>query len=146
MGAEKEKPDLFLSPDGYIPLPVRIPTLTVIHDLNFEHHPEDLPWPERKYYKTFFPKYAQKATRVATVSEFSKNDIARKYQIAKEKIDVVYNGAAEIFQPVSKETKEKPAPPIQITNPISFLLVRYIPGKTSPICLKPMKFSGQQPD
>lgn len=133
---KKEKPDLFLSPDGYIPLPVRIPTLTVIHDLNFEHHPEDLPWPERKYYKTFFPKYAQKATRVATVSEFSKNDIARKYQIAKEKIDVVYNGAAEIFQPVSKETKEKTRATYTNNQPYFFFIGALHPRKNITNLLK----------
>ena len=34
---KKYKIDLFLSPDGWISLQTKVPTLTVIHDLNFEH-------------------------------------------------------------------------------------------------------------
>ncbi len=100
---KKIKPDVFLSPDGYLPLTVKnIPMVDVFHDLNFEHYPEDLPWSERKYYRYFFPRYAHHATRIATVSEFSKKDIIRQYGIPAEKIDVVYNGANEKFSPVSR--------------------------------------------
>lgn len=97
------KPDLFLSPDGYISLSSQIPTLAVIHDLNFEHRPADLPFFARNYYCHFFKRFARKATRIATVSEFSKQDIAKLYGIDNEKIDVVYNGASESFRPLSAE-------------------------------------------
>ena len=36
--------DIFVSPDGYLSLRTKIPSLAVIHDLNFEHYPHDLPW------------------------------------------------------------------------------------------------------
>ncbi|MDZ7741394.1 MAG: glycosyltransferase family 1 protein [Bacteroidota bacterium] len=100
---KKIRPDVFLSPDGYLPLSVKnIPMVDVFHDLNFEHYPEDLPWAERTYYRYFFPRYARHATRIATVSEFSKKDIIRQYRIPAGKIDVVYNGANEKFSPVSR--------------------------------------------
>ncbi|MGL4598925.1 MAG: glycosyltransferase family 4 protein [Bacteroidia bacterium] len=94
-------PDLFLSPDGMLPLRTETPCLPVIHDLNFEHYPQDLPKNIARFYKTDFPKYAQKATRIATVSEFSKNDIHQHYQIALDNIDVVYNGASTGFLPLT---------------------------------------------
>lgn len=103
--------DVFLSPDGYLSLCSKIRQVAVIHDLNFEHYPKDLPVLERWYYRTFFPKYAEKASRIATVSEFSKSDIIKHYHIDDEKIDVVYNGVNDIFQPVpemeKQQTKEK---------------------------------------
>jgi glycosyltransferase involved in cell wall biosynthesis len=99
----KHKPDLFLSPDGYLPLRCNTPTLTVFHDLNFEHYPQDLPFFERKYYKTFFPQYARRATRIATVSEYSASDIVKQYGVSPEKIDVVYNGANPAFKPLDSE-------------------------------------------
>ena len=40
---KKFKIDLFFSPDGFISLNTQIPQIGVIHDLNFEHYPEDLP-------------------------------------------------------------------------------------------------------
>ncbi len=95
------QPNLFLSPDGMLPLRTPTPCLPVIHDLNFEHYPQDLPQNIARFYKTDYPKYAHKATRIATVSEFSKNDIHQHYQIPKERIDVVYNGAASGFRPLT---------------------------------------------
>ncbi|MCP4551073.1 MAG: glycosyltransferase family 4 protein, partial [Bacteroidetes bacterium] len=44
---KKLKIDLFLSPDGYLSLRSKIPSINVIHDLNFEHHPNDYPFAER---------------------------------------------------------------------------------------------------
>ena len=98
--------DLFLSPDGYLSLRSNIKQVVVMHDLNFEHYPQDLPWLESWYYRKFFPKYAHKASRIATVSAFSKSDIIKYYHIDAEKIDVVYNGANTIFQPVSELEKQ----------------------------------------
>jgi glycosyltransferase involved in cell wall biosynthesis len=105
------QPDLFLSPDGFLPLKGKTPCLPVIHDLNFEYYPEDLPVNIKNWYKKKFPLFANRATRIATVSAFSKNDIASKYNIEKNKIDVVYNGAAHGFQPLTEvqilETRKK---------------------------------------
>jgi len=97
------KPDLFISPDGYLSLGTTIKTLLVFHDLNFEHYPGDLPLMERWYYRTFFPRFARKADRIATVSEFSKQDIMALYNIPASMIDVVYNGANEIYKPLDAE-------------------------------------------
>jgi glycosyltransferase involved in cell wall biosynthesis len=98
--------DLFLSPDAYLSLKTKVPSIPVFHDLNFEHYPFDLPFCERKYYKYFFPRYARKATRIVTVSEFSKKDIVNLYGVPPEKVSVVYNGANENFKPVDKKEKE----------------------------------------
>ena len=98
---KKIKADIFVSPDGYASLRSKIPNLLVIHDLNFEHYPKDLPWIITKYYKYFFPRFARKAARIATVSTFSKNDIQQCYTIPADKIDVIYNGVNENFHPIN---------------------------------------------
>ena len=82
-----------------------MPSVNVFHDLNFEHYPTDLPLAERFFYRTFFKKYAQKARRIATVSEFSKTDIIKQYNPDPSKIDVVYNGANELFGPITEDEK-----------------------------------------
>ena len=53
----------------------------------------------------FFPKFAEKATRIATVSKFSKQDIIRHYEIDPDVIDVVYNGVSEVYKPTSNNEK-----------------------------------------
>jgi glycosyltransferase involved in cell wall biosynthesis len=99
------KPDLFLSPDGFLSLGAKCRQLPVIHDINFLHNPKDVKPLTRRYYNHFFPKFAQKATRIATVSEYSKKDISENYKISDDKIDVVYNGINSSFKPVSEEIK-----------------------------------------
>jgi len=100
---KRYRPDVFLSPDGYLSLKNSTPSLAVIHDINFEHYPHDLPFAFRTYYKHYFPRFAKKADRIATVSEFSKKDLSVHYGISGDKIDVVYNGANEHFRPVNEE-------------------------------------------
>ncbi len=95
--------DIFIGTDGMLPLKTRTKTLSIIHDLNFEHHPENLPKNYKNFYCKFFPKFAEKANRIATVSEFSKQDIIKTYHINSDKIDVVYNGPNENFKPIAKE-------------------------------------------
>lgn len=97
---KKQQADVFVSPDGYLCLKTDVPQLSVIHDLNFEHFPEDLPKSASNYLRKYFPLFAKKATRIATVSNYSKKDIVRQYGIDTDKIDVVYNGVGEHFTPV----------------------------------------------
>ena len=96
---KKAGADLFVAPDGIIPLRTDVPCIPVIHDLNHEHRPGDIPRRERLYFRHFFPLFARKAVRVATVSEFSANDISTTYGIDSSKIDVVPNGVGDIFSP-----------------------------------------------
>ncbi len=101
----RNKIDLFISPDGYLSLNSEVPQLAVIHDINFHHFPQDVPPFARLYLNHFFPKYATNACRIATVSKYSKEDISRSYKIDNEKIDVVYNGANERYQPLAEMEK-----------------------------------------
>ncbi len=103
----RTNPDIFLSPDGFLSLASGVKSVGVIHDLNFEHYPEDIPFMMRKYYTTLIPRFARKAVRIATVSEYSKSDIVEKYYIDASKIDVVYNGASRIFKPVPAEEQRQ---------------------------------------
>ena len=102
---KKFKADLFFSPDGWLSLRTKVKSLPVIHDLNFMHEPQWVSRAPRYYYNHFFPKFAQKANRIATVSEFSKQDITNRFQISPENIDVVYNGANESYTPINNEEK-----------------------------------------
>ena len=52
------QPDLFLSIDGLLSLRSDIKQLAVMHDINFEHHPEYLPWLTGRYYRHYFPRFA----------------------------------------------------------------------------------------
>lgn len=103
----KVKPDLFISPDGMLSLSWQGNQIPVFHDLNFIHNPDYLPLLSSKYYRARFPRFAQKACRIATVSEYSKQDIVKTFGYPSEKIDVVYNGVNEDFRPVDADVAEE---------------------------------------
>jgi glycosyltransferase involved in cell wall biosynthesis len=98
--------NVYLSPDAQGSLRTTIPQLVVIHDINFEHHPDAVPGVYLKYLKSFTPQWVKRATRLATVSAFSKADLVKTYGVAHEKIDVVYNGASELCVPISQEAQQ----------------------------------------
>ncbi len=101
---KKQRIDVFFSPDGYLSLGSNVPQIGVIHDINFEHFPEDIPFTPRIYLRHYFPKFAKKASKIITVSEASKLDIASTYNIDISKIQVAWNGASEHFKPVDELT------------------------------------------
>lgn len=95
--------DIFVSPDGYLSLKTNVPQLAVIHDINFYHNPKGLPFFASHYMNYYFPRFAQKAKRVVTVSQFSRTDIAKNFNIDISKIDVAYNGASDKYRPLSEK-------------------------------------------
>lgn len=104
----KIKPDLFLSVDGMIPVHLKgIKVVNVIHDLNFEHHPDFIKPVVLRYYKRYFHQFAHAADRIATVSEFSRQDIHKLYDVPLDKIDVVYSGYNENFKPLEAAEQQK---------------------------------------
>ncbi|OGH92878.1 MAG: hypothetical protein A2563_04405 [Candidatus Magasanikbacteria bacterium RIFOXYD1_FULL_40_23] len=107
LALKKIKPDLFLSPDGLLPLGAQCKQLAVIHDINFKHYPEDLKFWTGKFFNYYFPKYAFAANRIVTVSEYTKKDLMQEYRTSSDKIDVVYNAADEIFAPITAEEKRE---------------------------------------
>lgn len=99
------KADVFLSPDGFLPLNIEFKKVAVIHDIAFEHYPKAIDWLSSVYYRYFFPKFAHQADAIVTVSHFSKADIVQKYQIPESKIAVVYNGVSDVFKPIAQQKK-----------------------------------------
>lgn len=98
---KKIKADVFLSPDGQASLTTGIPQCLVVHDLGFLHYPEGYKKTHLAYYKHYTPKFIRKAKAVATVSQFSKEDIVKQYNCPAEKVSVVYNGVKDIFIPIA---------------------------------------------
>lgn len=103
---KKYKADVFISCDGFCSLATKVPQCLVVHDLAFIHYPSFIRKSALLFYRRYIPRYLNKATVIATVSEFSKQDIIAKYKTEAAKINVVFNGVKEIFQPVSKDEKE----------------------------------------
>ena len=100
------KADIFISMDGYTSLSATIPDILVIHDLAYLHFPKQAPWLVRKYIQHYVPRFARKAKMLATVSEFSKQDMLNQLNIGEKAIEVIPNGAPSAWAPLSKVEKQ----------------------------------------
>lgn len=104
---KKINPDIVISPDAQCSLTTKFPQIVVIHDINFEHYPKDIPPVYYRDLKKRTPKFCAKAEKIITVSEFSKKDLMAHYKLGEEKMDVIYNGASEFYSPLNDEEKVK---------------------------------------
>lgn len=118
---KKYKADVFVSCDGFCSLGTNVPQCIVVHDLSFLHYPSFNKKAHTIFYKRYIPRFLKKAGSIATVSDFSKQDILSFYKnIPASKINVVYSGVKEIFKPVGE--KEKKAIKEQYTSGKEFFI------------------------
>ncbi len=104
---KKIKADVFVSADGFCSLRTNVPQCIVVHDLAFLHNPKVLSKSQLKFCKSNTKKFFDKAKVIATVSEFTKQDICKHYLVNEQKVHIVYNGVNEIFQPLVYEQKNR---------------------------------------
>lgn len=71
--------------------------ITAVHDITFLKFPESFSKKFLYFYKVLIPLVIKTSKHVITVSEFSKDEILKKYNLDKEKISVVYNAVNKNF-------------------------------------------------
>lgn len=87
--------DLVFIPDPR-PTPVskNCKKITTFHDLSFEHFQQTFSWKTRIWHKLLNPKSeAQTSNQIISVSENTKQDLIKTYQIPAEKIEVIYEAS-----------------------------------------------------
>lgn len=100
------KADLFISPDSMICRHTSVPTISVMHDLNFKHYPQWLPKVVEQYYNKHMGTFARKATHLIAVSQFTKEDLINSYGIPSDKITVIHNAANPKYHPLDEQKKQ----------------------------------------
>ena len=86
-------PDVFLAPANTAPLRLPCPFVVVVHDVSYFAHPEWFGRREGWRRRWLTRSAARRAAGVVTVSEFSRQEIARYFQMPLEKIQVASPGA-----------------------------------------------------
>lgn len=99
--------EVLFSPDGFVPLNLRIPKVTMVHDIGFLRNPFHVtPW-IRAFYEKWMPRYLEQTDHIITVSDFSKSELVAGYHLPPEKISVVYNGVSNHFHPLTEKEKQE---------------------------------------
>lgn len=95
------KPDIFHA-QYVLPPFMKTKTVLAIHDLAHEHFPEFFHPMEARRMKTLVPWSAKRASHIMTISEFSAADIARRFDLPRERITVAHLAASPDFHPRDK--------------------------------------------
>ena len=85
-------------------MPLRdIPTVLTVHDLIFRLFPQYHKPLNYAFLNLAMPLFCRRSTAIIAVSESTKRDLIAHYRVPQEKIRVIYEAAAPLFQPQSQE-------------------------------------------
>lgn len=85
-----------------MPLP-DVPTVLTVHDLIYRLFPQYHKRLNYVYLNAAMPLYVRRAHAIITISESSKRDLVRLYDVPPEKVTVIYEAAGSQFRPVPVE-------------------------------------------
>ncbi|MGZ4031741.1 MAG: glycosyltransferase family 4 protein [Tumebacillaceae bacterium] len=104
MSVEQEKIDIYHVPQNGIGLPGKKGCLNVVtvHDLIPYIYPETVGKGYLKIFLSEMPRIMEQSDLVITVSEQSKRDIQRIFQLPEEKIVVTYEAPESVYKPIPK--------------------------------------------
>lgn len=92
MEMAQRRPDVLFVPAHTLPRVVPGRTVATIHDVGFFRHPELYSSSERFWQKAALRMITRRATRILTVSEYSKQEIVQFCNVSPDRITVTYPG------------------------------------------------------
>jgi glycosyltransferase involved in cell wall biosynthesis len=90
--ARRDRPNVFFAPGYSAPLLGGAPFVVVVHDVSFIAHPEWFGWREGTRRRLLARWSAVRASRVVTISQFSRDEIVRHLELPADRIRVVHLG------------------------------------------------------
>lgn len=104
-----KKVDLIFMPNmNFIAMSEEARLVVVAHDLSYEHYPQFLSLKSRQWHTLVRPRNLfHKAHRIIAVSEYTKKDLMRTYEVQGEKIHVVHHGIDSQFFTTPTKSREQ---------------------------------------
>jgi len=98
----QDRPDL-VHVQYTAPVACPVPVVVSVHDISFVEHPEYFTWPRSMQLRFTVPRTMQRAVRVITPSEFSREAILRGYRLDPARVEVVPIAVSPMFRPIARE-------------------------------------------
>lgn len=124
--------DLFFTPNlNFVSLSKKCKKIITVHDLSFVKFPEFYSLKGRWWHKIVNPKKIFfESDRIIAVSENTKNDLVRIYNIKQDKIKVIHSGINPVFfQKIDITQLNRIKEKHKITKPYIFSLGNFEPRK-----------------
>lgn len=106
--------DIFHATTLFLPRLARTPSVLTVYDLAFKVNPEWFPWPAADF-DARLRRALSRATHVVTISESTRQDLLKHYDIAPDRVTAVLLGPSHDAPPVS-------APPPDPAIPEPYIL------------------------
>jgi len=106
---KKNKIDILCSVNQILPL-IKVKDckyISIVHDVIYKADPKFLPSIYRRYLQLFAHFSIKISDLIITISEYSKKDILRHYNIDEKKIKVILQSANKEFQPLQLSETDK---------------------------------------
>lgn len=113
--------DLIHSPDFIPPLHNQIPAVCTVHDLAFLLYPNLVTADSARYYGQI-ELAVKRANRIIAVSNSTRNDLVKLLGAPESKIDVIYEAADPIYQPIDRQSARQSLLSAGISVPDRFIL------------------------
>jgi glycosyltransferase involved in cell wall biosynthesis len=97
--AAREQLDLLHGLAFVAPLASRCPTMVTVHDLSFALFPEFFRGANAVYLRWFTRMACRRAARIVAVSEHTRADVIRLYDVPAEKVEAIPHGVDARFYP-----------------------------------------------
>jgi glycosyltransferase involved in cell wall biosynthesis len=94
---------VFWGPFNAVPLTRRHGAVVTLHDLSFEHHPEDFTGRTKRHLWRLYARHAVRHAEVVTVSEFIAQEIVRTYGVDRTRLAITPNALQPGFGPRQPE-------------------------------------------
>jgi glycosyltransferase involved in cell wall biosynthesis len=101
-----DKPDMFFSPTHYAPRFCPVPSVISIMDMSFEYFPELFAKKDLHQLQSWTRYSAKNAAKILTISEASKSDIIKFYNVPEDKVVVTHLGLRTDLPTTQKNNME----------------------------------------
>ncbi len=78
-------------------VPHSIKIATIVHDISFNFFPQLIKFSDLLFLKILIPLSLRRADKIIGVSQFTRDEIIKFYQIAPEKVDYIYDAIGDEF-------------------------------------------------
>ncbi len=132
---KRPRPKLFYSPSHYSPAYSPVPTIPTIHDIGYLNYQEQFTKKDLYQLINWTKSSINRAKHIVAVSAFTKNELVKTYEIAPEKISIVYNGVFEP-PPINSKDIQKVKRKFKINSPYFLAVGTLKPNKNYPFLIK----------
>ena len=99
--------DVLFAPAYTAPLRSPVPVVVTVHDVSFCAHPEWFSWREGLRRRLVTRRAAHGASRILTVSQFSRDEIVRLLGVPSSRVQVVYSGPSALVTAPGNDRSER---------------------------------------